>query len=717
MISHLYQKENGSWVIQTNKEHCEGVAKMAASFASEFGMEHLGHVLGLMHDRGKEKTDFQKHIKRESGYDANVRPTGDTSHSLTGAIVLNRKYPDKMCLLSNPIAGHHRGLYDIDELEYLLTSEIDSEIDRSVPDIKLSKPDFDMKGSDIHHLSRMLYSCLVDADYLDTERFMNKSSFDQRGGCDAMPTLLQRLNKHLEKLSQRAQSPLNILRSKVQQQCADKALCQPGFFELTVPTGGGKTIASMVWAINHAIRHRKKRVIIAIPYTSIIIQTAQTLREIFGDENVLEHHSIIADDKISDKNRLATENWDFPIVVTTNVQLFESMFSNRPGKCRKLHSLANSIVILDEVQSLPLSFLQPIIDGIKAYAKMFGTSFLFCTASQPILDGDRKGEGQAIFKGLENNSICRIVNNPLRLHESLRRVKINFASCNRSPEDIARQLKNHNRVLCVANTRKTAAEIFDCMPNEGITLHLSRMMCPMHIRETIKKIKQALKQDNDTPVRVVSTQLIEAGVDIDFPVVYRQFSGLDSILQAAGRCNREGLLPEATTYVYQTDGYTPHGSIANATNAMKEMRSLYPDSDWLAPETMHEYYRILYTKTPTFDKENITAMSANAKHVEYESIAKKFRLIDDTGVPLIVNYGNVQNLIDQLKIFGPSNRLSKQLGQYTVNVNRRLFNDMMDSGLIEEPWEGIYYVGYADQYDPKKGLKSNNEYLEQTYTI
>ena len=321
-----------------------------------------------------------------------------------------------------------------------------------------------------------------------------------------------------------------------------------------MPTGGGKTLASILWALYHAVKNHHQRIIIAIPYTSIIVQTASTLRKIFGDENVLEHHSNlnpedIKDRKLRERLQLATENWDYPIIVTTNVQLFESLFSNKRSDCRKLHNIVNSVIILDEVQTLPLGFYKPIVHTFDTLHRIFGVSVLFTTASQPILSGRIEGTNPfASFDAL--TEVHEIIPTEVQLHEKLRRVNLNFMEGARTYDEIAEELAKHPKVLCIVNTRKNAKELFDRLPKEGIRLHLSRMMCPDHVADTIKRIKEALKEGGDKPIRVVATQLIEAGVDIDFPIVYRQEAGLDSILQAAGRCNREGKLGISDTYVF-----------------------------------------------------------------------------------------------------------------------------------------------------------------------
>lgn len=716
-ISHLRQDAGGCWHIQTGSEHSAGTAELAAGFASEFGMTEWGRLLGLLHDRGKQSPGFQAHIRNQSGYDMAARSTEPSTHSLAGAMVAHKLPIDVLYWLSNAIAGHHRGLYDTDELNKLLFGDLPMGVSSEIPGVTPDKISCRPCPGEAHHIARMLFSCLVDADRLDTERFMTPDRADTRGHYANMQELKHRLDCYLERLSNAPASELNTLRTSIQNICADKGKLPAGFFELTVPTGGGKTIASVVWAVNHALSHGKKRIIIAIPFTSIIVQTAQTLRHIFGADNVLEHHSAQADEASDERSRLASENWDAPIIVTTNVRLFESMFSNKPSQCRKLHALCNSVVILDEAQSLPLPLLQPIVNAMRSYVKLFGASFLLCTASQPVLDGERKGLGTAVFNGLPREEIRPITDAGMMLHDRLRRVKMSFDNNPISYDTLARRLSTYGRVLCVVNTRKHALELFQRLADDGTpTFHLSRMMCPAHILDTIGTIKSLLS-DGNQGLRVISTQLIEAGVDIDFPVVFRQLAGLDSLLQAAGRCNREGRLPQGDTFVFDFENEKHYGAIGFAVDALKSMLGQGGEHDWFAPQTMREYYRRLYTNTSSFDRNEINRLLGSPQECYYEEAAQKFRMIDEQGVSVIVNYGDAPALVDELKRFGPSRDLSRRLGRYSVTIRQKLFDSLQAGGLIEEPFEGFRFIPLKSQYDEATGLKSDNEYLEQTIII
>ena len=418
-ISHIDNKG----AIQSNEEHQRGVAQMAERFAAEFGMGDCGRLMGLLHDKGKEQKEWQKYIQ-------GATKTGP-NHAYVGAIIVQRQYPQIAPLIAQPIAGHHRGLYDycdyIEETKREVPNDvtIDTVIPYQFP--KIPK----MEQYDLHHLVRLFFSCLVDADSLDTEAFMNPEQAKQRGRHTSMQELLATLEKHLKGLkANAADTEVNHIRNYVQEQCVRESQGEGGFYSLTAPTGGGKTLASVLWALHHAVENHLQRIIIAIPYTSIIVQTAATLKRIFGEDNVLEHHSNVNPEDIKDKElrerlQLATENWDYPIIVTTNVQLFESLFSNKRSDCRKLHNIAKSVIILDEVQTLPLGFYKPIVHTLDTLKRVFGTSVLFTTASQPILSGRIEGANPMVsFDALQ--SVHEIIPPEAQLHDKLRRVELQF---------------------------------------------------------------------------------------------------------------------------------------------------------------------------------------------------------------------------------------------------------------------------------------------------
>lgn len=725
-ISHVRKDLNENIVAyQSNEEHSRGVAELAERFASEFGMGDFGRIMGLLHDKGKEKAEFQNYIRFQNQLtDKKAYTQEGKAHAYVGGLLAKKVFVQIFPLIANPIMGHHRGLYDYSDLEDEAQRDIPEEVSPiDTEGLSLHLPEWMnpriLQAKDFHHVERVLFSCLVDADYLDTERFMQPDQYQLRGAKSFLTELLPILEAHLHSFGE-PHTEVNRIRAEIQQYCRERAESGPGFYSLTVPTGGGKTLSSLLWAMLHAIRHNKKRIIIAIPYTSIIVQTAAILRNIFGAENVLEHHSNIAlnehnESETEEKLKLATENWYYPIIVTTNVQLFESMFSNKSSDCRKLHNIANSVLILDEVQTLPTDFLQPIVDTLDTYQRIFGVSVLFTTASQPVLEGNHQGTNPSIIlKGLK--SIKEIVPSHTNLHDRLRRVELDIDDTPRTYDEVADLLMQHDRVLCIVNTRRDAKEIFDRLPDEGIRIHLSRMMCPAHLSEKIQEIKEALADSQNRIVRVVSTQLIEAGVDIDFPVVFRQEAGLDSILQAAGRCNREGKLPLCTTHVFSlsAEHSLPKGFITQCNNARLNMTGKY---DWFSPEAMTGYFHQLYSRIQSFDKKDMKYYLYNMKELMFETAAQEFQLIDDSTTPVIVNWKNSLSLIEKLKEEGPSYALLRELGQFSVNLRQYNLNQMVNDGIVEEVIDGIYVASGNRQYNAEVGLLTENQWLEETLII
>ena len=716
-ISHINQNRN----VQSNAEHQQGVATRAQTFAKVFGMGDCGMLMGLLHDKGKEQQEWQKYIQGVTGYNKSyAHIKSGPNHSYIGAVIAKKQYPQIAPLIAQPIAGHHRGLYDycdyIEEIKRQIPDDVT--IDEAIPYQFPRLPK--MERFDLHHVVRMLFSCLVDADSLDTEAFMDPEQAKLRDHHTSMDELLRMMERYLQELKANApDTEVNHIRNYVQEQCIKESQGNSGFYSLTVPTGGGKTLASVLWALHHAVRNHLQRIIIAIPYTSIIVQTAETLRHIFGEENVLEHHSNVCPEKVKDKVlrerlQLATENWDYPIIVTTNVQLFESLFSNNRSVCRKLHNIARSILILDEVQTLPLGFYKPIVHTLNTLQRVFGTSVLFTTASQPILSGRIEGTNPRVsFDALQ--TVHEVIPDEARLYDKLRRVELQFMDSAKSYDEIAEELSKHQQVLCIVNTRRDAKELYDRLPREGICLHLSRVMCPAHINLTIERVKEALKRCDGQPVRVVATQLIEAGVDIDFPVVYRQEAGLDSILQAAGRCNREGKLDVCKTYVFGLgkEHPLPPGFITQTNNARLNMGLR---NDWFAPETMTSYFRQLHCRIDNFDIKQMQELLYKPE-CEFEEAARQFHLIDDQTTSVIINWGDSLTLYEQLVSQGPTYELMKKLAHYSVNIRKRDFEKLQSMGAIEEPFENIYAVTNPSFYKGDTGLTIENQWLEETYII
>jgi CRISPR-associated endonuclease/helicase Cas3 len=552
---------------------------------------------------------------------------------------------------------------------------------------------------------RMLFSCLVDADFLDTELFMDAKRAAMRGGYPVLSALAPAFERYMQGKSIAAlNTPVNQIRAEVLAACLNRAADVPGLFTLSVPTGGGKTLSSLAFAMGHAVKYEKRRVIYVIPFTSIVEQTAEQFRSIFGD-CVLEHHSNLDVEDPARENacsRLACENWDAPIVVTTSVQFFESFFASRTSRCRKLHNVVNSVVIFDEAQLLPPDFLAPILELIRDLALNYGVTFVFSTATQPAL-APHQGPDFS-FTGLPG--LREIMPDPLSLHERLKRTTISLVNNLAKPlswDDLAVRLKGHDVVLCIVNRRDDARMLWEKMP--AGTIHLSALMCGAHRSACIARIKADLCAGKS--VRVISTQLVEAGVDLDFPVVYRALAGLDSVAQAAGRCNREGLLAMGNVFVFQPESNVPVGYLRQAAEIGRQLMVEDVD-DLMAPERFEKFFRRLYwLRGDRLDREGIMTLLGNDNElrVSFRSAATRFRLIDDTlSQAVIVRFGESDNLIEMLRFQGPTQRLLRSLQRYVVNLPRRVHSALVAQGVVEEVHPGIFVQGHGNLYDQQLGF-------------
>jgi len=739
-IAHIKKIREDKFEKQFMLEHLTGTSILAESFAKKFNNPEWGRLLGLWHDLGKYSLEFQEYIRVNSGYEEDDQKRSKTDHTSAAAILSKEIYKGLWPPIAYCIAGHHAGLHNwlpelgvsgdlserlkkqefLDKVRSMIPNELLEKITLNLP---IRKP---IDTKQMHLWIRMLFSCLVDADYLDTERFMNPESFARRGKYDSLNELKSRFDIHIEKMVKTAPiTTVNSIRSKILKDCIASGNLEPGFFSITVPTGGGKTLSSIAWALVHALKFNKTRIIFAIPYTSIITQTAQIYRSIFGDDNVIEHHSNIDENTNTQERKLAAENWDAPIVVTTNVQLFESLFSNKTSRCRKLHNLVNSIIILDEAQMLPPEFLRPILMSLKGLVDDYSVSVLFSTATQPALTGQIGGKGQFSFEGIAANSVREIVHDVDELAFDLKRVEIKIPDNTNETIDwstIADELQEHEQVLCVVNTRNQCRELHELMP-EG-TLHLSRLMCTAHIMDVIDEIKLRLKENK--PVRVISTQLIEAGVDIDFPVVYRAIAGLDSIAQCAGRCNREGKLNKVNRLglmkVFVPSKGTAIGLMRKGADTFKEMllNRSENESSLLEPMAFLEYFRLFYSKIDNFDKANIGDSlwkDAISMKFQFATAARDFRLIDDKNAQtILVEYKNGNDLIQLLKRKGPELWLMRRLQRYTVSVNESDFAEIRKAGLIIE-LHGCWIQDYQKLYNQHSGLQLKGKWLEEINII
>ena len=734
--------------------HLQSVAAMAAEFSEAFEpgatSQRWAYLAGLWHDLGKYRPGFQHYLRLGDNPNAHIEGKvggREKTHSAAGALwaiqTLGKSHGEDGKLaarvLAYLIAGHHAGLGDWNSgLSERLNSpdsvtELSEARAANPPEAILSHGDFvpSLKtipgGPDGFALwVRLLFSCLIDADFLDTEAHFDAGKPAHRGGFPSLSQMQVAFDAHMARTAMAAEFTLvNTLRADVLRQCREKAALASGIFSLTVPTGGGKTLSSLAFALNHAQTHGKRRVIYAIPYTSIIEQTADVFRKVFktlGAEVLIEHHSQAdaAEKDETARSRLACENWDAPLVVTTNVQLFESLFAAKTSRCRKLHNIVNSVIVLDEAQQLPPEFLQPILDTLNLLVKHYGVTVVLCTATQPALNTTDYFDATNNLRGLEN--VCEIIDNPDALFDALKRVEVVLPKDWITPTpwaDTAAQLAAEDCVLAIVSTRKAARELQRLLPPG--TLHLSALMCGAHRKTVIKHIKARLEAKRDghdlLPLRVVSTQLIEAGVDIDFPVVYRTLAGLDSIAQAAGRCNREGrLVGKGRVVVFVPPDPPPLGHLRKGAQAC--ISSLHGQhADPLARDLFATYFRQFYSTVDLDGKKIVPMLKVEPKtlSVQFRSAADAFRLIDDhDSASVVVRYtahrDKIEKLLGILAAKGPARWLMRSLQRYTVSIHKRVADRMLTQGSLTLPIPGLYVQVDADNlYDSILGFKPDDD--------
>ncbi|MCU7878688.1 MAG: CRISPR-associated helicase Cas3' [Candidatus Thiodiazotropha sp. (ex Lucinoma borealis)] len=715
--------EKSDW--QRLSDHLHRVSIQAAENARYFGAEHIAEMCGLLHDLGKYSDEFAKRLEGGKRVD----------HATAGSKVAVEKWQQLGKLLAYVVAGHHVGLANgIDQGKGRAT--LKERMGRAIPELgevwkeeitlpeQLNFPTFNIaenqEGFQCAFLVRMLYSCLVDADYLDTERFYLglEGKQQQRGKCPLLKELRERLDNHLSGLVAKHAhcdpKSINGLRGRILNHARSQAWLEPGLFSLTVPTGGGKTLTSMAFALDHAIAHQQRRVIYVIPFTSIIEQNAGVFRDLFkelGEDVVLEHHNTFDDagfdwrEETKDKLRLAMENWDAPVVVTTAVQFFESLFADRSSRCRKLHNISGSVIILDEAQMLPQKLLRPTMAAIDELARNYRCSVVLCTATQPALRCSDE-----FYNGFEK--VREIAPDPQQLYSQLDRVTVRHVGI-QTDEQLAEQLRSTKQILIIVNNRRHARSLYDHIGNGDGHFHLTTLMCAKHRKEKLKKIRQRLK--DGTPCKVVSTSLIEAGVDVDFPLVMRAESGLDSIAQAAGRCNREGVNAKEVSEVLifsSPDWKAPPELEQQAASMRTVLRN--HEGDLLAPDAITTYFRDLFWR----NEELLDAKKLLKLHRDhykrfsfpFQTIASEYRIIESFMCPIIIPFDKeAEQWIERLYHAEFVGRIAKRLQPYLVQVPERVFLALKSAGVIAEVgadrfngqfWELIN----SSLYDDEAGL-------------
>lgn len=696
---------------QSLAEHLLNVSKLSSERADKFGAGRAAALGGLLHDLGKYTREFQRRLEGGARVD----------HATAGArvIVELAARADDRCMaeiVAHAIAGHHAGLPDsvgdessldgrrknrrLPELDPAWRQEIGPVAEGLTPEFLRRCEDRTKLPYSSAFLGRMIFSCLVDADYRDTEDFYAKAkgeTVDREWPrlFDHVDDYIARFDRHMEEKRASAQdSPVNNLRTEILEHVRARAAADRGLFTLTVPTGGGKTLASLAFALEHAKRHKLQRIVYAIPFTSIIDQTATIFEKVLGNGVVLEHHSSIDEERLSgrdaaDKLRLAMEDWAAPVVVTTNVQLFESLHSNRPSRCRKLHNLANAVIILDEAQTIPLHVLRPCLTALDELSRNYGTSIVLCTATQPAIAVSDDFED-----GLPLTPERELAPNPALLHERLQRVRLEHVG-DKSDEELIAALRETAQGLVIVNSRAHALALYRKAREAGLegVVHLSTRQYAAHRREILADVRGRLDPENPKPCRLIATSLVEAGVDLDFPRVWRAEAGLDQITQAAGRCNREGRRPrdESIVAVFRS---TEHKTPREIEQLCGDMRRMMGDhADLMSPAALRDYFgEVYWRKGDALDKNRVLSAwslsrAASGTHIapsfDYRKVGETFRMIESGLAPVIVATEEpARQTLAALRSGLPAGVAARRLQPFIVQVPPRARELLLRNGHV-----------------------------------
>ncbi|MDR1204360.1 MAG: CRISPR-associated helicase Cas3' [Peptococcaceae bacterium] len=697
-IAHT-RDDNGK---QSVIDHLKGTAELAAAFAEVFGGEDIAYVCGLLHDLGKYSERFQRRIR---GVSLRV------DHSTAGGQMLWKKSGKAAfgLLAAYCVLGHHSGLPDGGSQSQASGDEstLFGRLDRVVEDYssyrneleipELKPPDFPIRsGFDAAFFIRMIFSALVDADYLDTERF--KAGLLPRGGHTDIPALKKRLFEGIDHFLYPSGDvgELNLRRTALLKDCIASAEHSPGLFTLTAPTGSGKTTASLAFALVHASKYGKRRIIYVAPYNTIIEQNAAELEKLLGAENVLQHHFGVRyddDHEEMDRKRYSAENWDFPLIATSSVRFFESLFASRPSDCRKLHNIADSVIVFDEAQMLPLPYLIPCVRAMGELVRGYGCTVVLATATQSALE--------RYFGDIQSTEIA---SNPEKLYEILRRAAIRQIPEPLTDDALAARLCQHSQVLCIVNSRKHAQALFHKLPADG-AFHLSTTMYPAHRGRALSEIRARLK--DGLSCRVVSTSLVEAGVDLDFPAVYRAVAGLDSIIQAAGRCNREGKHPadESVVYVFTSAEHNPPPSIKpNIAAASQAVRGR---DDIASPDAIKAYFeQLFYNKgNESLDsKDVVSRFDAGLRSFSFpfRTVSKEFRIIEEN-TQIVFVPREAPELANRLRGGERTRELFRELARYSVSLTEEDVSKLNEIGAVEQLDSDVRLLA-DDYYDERFGV-------------
>jgi CRISPR-associated endonuclease/helicase Cas3 len=780
--------------------HLLAVAVLAREFARGFGLNDPvvtseAFLAGLLHDLGKYRPAFQSYLRGERAGDA------ETRHAIYGG---THAFISEQLGAAFTIAGHHAGLHDLADLQestanatkkedlaalvgllereypgaraFLITNaarsqfaaSLEKELPTTLPPFrgepahlaKLADESEDTFALATELYTRMLFSCLVDADRLDSAYWSKPGTSTILLANSELPfdanhllslVIAERDRKRAAAQAAAHNPALSDAQNRIFDACLATGTQLPGFFSLTVPTGGGKTLSAMAFALAHAKANRLRRVIVVIPYLSIIEQNAAEYRHILDPKNkgiVLENHSSVkprdnSNEEANSRLELITENWDAPVIITTSVQFIESLFTASPSRARKLHNIARSVVIFDEVQTLPTHLLRPMLNIFRELTGNYGVSFVFSSATQPAFRRSR-----SLPDGFDEREITEIAPEPAELYRTLRRVTYNLDTRTEPLGwgPLASQLATTPQCLCVVNLTRHARELWETLdnslreeyrarggedfPDSLRPVHLSSAMCPAHRLALIRWVR--LRLDSGLPCRVISTQLIEAGVDVDFPAVWRAMGPLDSIVQVAGRCNRKGRCPPAESFVSvftPADGKKlPPGIYSTATQqaAVTLARFGKDAAEKLAtsPGIFHDYFTELYAITSTdYDKRGEASIQEERVNLHFRKVAAKAKVIEDNGRPVVIPIGKARHIIDKIrarKAGSGEPRFTRddlrRLQRYMVNVRTNNFDRLLNDTQIEPllPYLDLYVLKEG-AYHANLGLLVNDRPLEDFF--
>ena len=714
---------NGVW--HELSDHLKAVAEKARLFATPLGMGEHAYFAGLWHDLGKASCVFQSYLSACEKSDTEAKrlfPQRD--HKLTGVSYAVRKHNSTEIAFA--IEGHHGGLTSMDQLRQRLMDEPNFDpfgaIERvREAELKLNldpdEPLNERYPGDLLAAEmgiRFLTSCLVDADFLDTEMHFggvqrSTSEVSIRDLLIRLDTSLAARDEELEKTPINKER-FNYLRHVVNN--ADRS--GQGIYQMSGSTGIGKTLTGLSAAFHHARTNQQRRIIFALPYMTVTEQTASVFREILGDDRiVLEHHSgYLEDDSDDTWSRLASENWDAPVVVTTTVQLFESLFARSPSRLRKLHNLANAVIVIDEAQTIPLEVLDPVLDAIKWLAKYANTTVVFMTATQPAWDSLK------LFEDLTLGNWGY-----LSTTSTFRRVNWIYQAEPIEAADVAKQLMEQNQVLCIVNSIKDSLNIWASIVPGDDCFYLSSRLCKAHRRQVVEELKERLS--GNLPCKVVSTQLIEAGIDLDFPVVWRALAPLPSIAQAAGRCNRNAHLDKGNMIVFQlVDSVAPPGNYQLGIDTARTIVNLYKEAfDPEDADQLSRWFSDVYRDAGSLDQYHVNSAR---KRLDYLRVAHgsgnpsgRFRIINDEQQNVVVNWGDfdsrsrVEEILQSASHGGhPSRYDLRFLSQYSVSINKWQYQKMTQETRIQ-PLQPSWLVRWIGIYSDKVGLSFGSNLIQE----